>query len=138
MDVAQFLNDVAGDLVKAGVHSRRLSALAFEADGMDIAVRTARTEHVETYPPLGDILDRVGRHCLAEGIAVEQLRQITFLDEEINLEVASRHGQPAIHSYLVGSASVHAQSTESRSRFLGAWARSPGTREHRRSPKADE
>jgi hypothetical protein len=93
MDVATFLNELCADLTGCGTTSTQLAALEFDADGHDITVRT-RQERRDTYPDLGIIVARIGRALSAEGVAVGQLRRITFLDSEISLELVDVDGRP--------------------------------------------
>ena len=47
----------------------------------------------ERYPQLSEIFDDIGRTCRDEGIAVEQLRRISFFEDEVNLETDNSRGQ---------------------------------------------
>lgn len=94
MDVASFLDEIGEVLFERKTSSRELAALEFEADGRDIAVRIRRELQGKCYPPLGSILGKIGRSCLQQGIAVAQLRRITFLESGINVELAGEAGRP--------------------------------------------
>src|SRR5689334_13944393 len=102
MDVASFLREIGEELTDCRTSVRDLAALAFEADGRDISIQIRRDLHAPSYPPLDAILDRVGATCLAQGIAVRQLRRISFLEGEIRVELADDSGRiNAVHSYPI-------------------------------------
>ncbi|MBI2741465.1 MAG: hypothetical protein HYX38_33635 [Rhodospirillales bacterium] len=102
MDVASFLHEIGEELTDCRTSVRDLAALAFEADGRDISIQIRRDLHAPSYPPLGAILDKIGATCLAQGIAVGQLRRISFLEGEIRVELADDSGQTStVHSYPI-------------------------------------
>ncbi|MPZ33963.1 MAG: hypothetical protein GEV13_23730 [Rhodospirillales bacterium] len=94
MDVAAFLRKIGDVLPERHAGSRELDVLEFEADGRDVSVRVRREPHGASYPSLAAILHEIGRTCLAQGIAVAQLRRIAFLRDEIRVEVAGAAHQP--------------------------------------------
>jgi hypothetical protein len=98
MDMAQFLDDVADDLVRAGLAAHQLVALEFAESGRDINVKACKTPREVPYPKLEHILDEIGRYCLREGITVEQLRCITFFQERADLQFIANTGETKIQS----------------------------------------
>src|ERR1700741_3693693 len=92
MDVATFLDDLCDDLVGCGTTSRQIAALEFAAEGRDINVRPCRERH-SAYPDLDAIVARIAPALSAQGVAVGQLRRMTFLDTEINLELVEGDGR---------------------------------------------
>ena len=100
MNVAQFLDDVAYDLGRAGITASQLDTLEFAESGRDINVKACKVPRAP-YPTLEDILDRIGRHCLREGITTEQLCFITFFQERADLEFFANTGEATIQSYPV-------------------------------------
>lgn len=86
MDAAEYLRDLARDLARGAVASSDLVALVFEANGLDVQVITKRKAHSASYPALGDMLGVIGSNCVEEGIAVSQLRRITFADHQVTVE----------------------------------------------------
>jgi hypothetical protein len=59
------------------------------------------------YPHLSEIVDDIGRTCRDEGIAVEQLRRITFFEDDVNLESDDRHGGTDVFTWPVVPASLN-------------------------------
>jgi hypothetical protein len=53
------------------------------------------------YPHLATILGEIGCNCDADGIALHQLRRITFFEEEINIELVDDDGEPMVFSYMI-------------------------------------
>jgi hypothetical protein len=100
MNVAQFLDDLAYDLGRAGIAASQLDTLEFAESGRDINVKACKASRAP-YPTLEDILDRIGRHCLREGITTEQLRCITFFQERADLEFIANTGEARIQSCAV-------------------------------------
>ena len=99
MNVAQFLDDVAYDLGRAGIAASRLDTLEFADSGRDINVKICKAR--EPYPTLEDILDQIGRQCLRKGITTEQLRCITFFQERADIEFIANSGEARIQSCAV-------------------------------------
>ena len=93
MDVATFLDELCDDLAGCGINSRQLTALEFAADGHDINVRSRKERRGAGYPDLWTIVADIGRTLEASGVAVEQLRRMTFLDTEISVELVGADGR---------------------------------------------
>ena len=93
MDAAEYLRDLAKDLERTSVAGRELVALVFEANGRDIDVRTGRNAHPKTYPALRDLLCGTGASCVKDGIAVGQLRRITFAERQVTIEFEGKDGR---------------------------------------------
>ena len=94
MDTGAFLMQLAEVLSKNATTSRQLEALELEADGRDVSMRVRRELHGNSYPPLAVILREIGQACSDQGIAVAQLRRISFLPDEVRVELAGGAGQP--------------------------------------------
>ena len=94
MDAGAFLMQLAEVLSRNATTSRQLEALELEADGRDVSMRVRRELHGNSYPPLAVILREIGRACSDLGIAVAQLRRISFLPDEVRVELAGGAGQP--------------------------------------------
>lgn len=94
MDVATFLNELCEDLAGCGTTACQLAALEFGADGRDIAVRTRKERRAGSYPDLADIVAGIGLALRAEGIAIAQLRRLTFSDSQVRLELVDAEGRP--------------------------------------------
>lgn len=93
MDVAAFLDELCDDLTGCGTTSRQIAALEFAADGHDINVRACKEWRADGYPHLGTIVPGIGRALRAQGVAVGQLRRMTFFDTEISLELVDADGR---------------------------------------------
>jgi hypothetical protein len=100
MNVAQFLDDIAYDLGRAGIAASQLDTLEFAEGGRDINVKVCKAPR-EPYPTLEDILDQIGRQCLGERITAEQLRCITFFQERADIEFIASSGEARIQSCAV-------------------------------------
>ena len=100
MNVAQFLDDVAYDLGRAGIAASQLDTLEFAESGRDINVKACKAPRA-SYPTLEEILDQIGRQCLGEGITTEQLRCITFFQERADIEFIASSGEARIRSCAV-------------------------------------
>lgn len=57
--------------------------------------------HIPQHPDLATILGDIGRNCDADGIALHQLRRITFLEDQIDVELVDDDGEPMLYSYIV-------------------------------------
>jgi hypothetical protein len=101
MDTAEYLRELAEDLGRSAIVPSELVALVFEANGLDIDVRTRRKAHPSSYPPLRDMLGGIGTICVKDGIAVSQLRRITFADREVIVEFAATADRAETHSYSI-------------------------------------
>jgi hypothetical protein len=60
------------------------------------------TLHAEGYPDLSEVLGKIGRDCVADGIGVRQLRRIAFFEQEVNLEWITAAGKREVHNYPIG------------------------------------
>jgi hypothetical protein len=105
MDAAEYLRDLAGDLARTALASGDLVALMFEANGLDIEVRTKRKVHPSSYPALGDLLSAIGTNCVKDGIAVSQLRRITFADLHVNVEFIGQGEKLEKRAYSIDAVS---------------------------------
>jgi hypothetical protein len=92
MDVASFLVELARHLIRSGATSRQIAALEFAADGRDINVRGCR-ERRGAYPDLGTIMAGIGPALCAQGVAIGELRRLTFHDAWIGLELVDAGGE---------------------------------------------
>lgn len=101
MNVAEFLDDVAYDLARAGFAARQLVALEFAESGRDINVKARKSQNHMQYPNLQDIFDEIGRKCLTQGIDAEHLRRITFFEEKVSLQFMGKTGQAEICSFPI-------------------------------------
>lgn len=106
-DPCFLLGLVADELGKRGTTARDIVAITFPADGNQIAVSTRLEPLSDRYPELAEILDDIGRTCRDEGIAVEQLRRITFFEDEVNLETDDRRGGTDIFTWPILPSSLH-------------------------------
>jgi hypothetical protein len=100
MDVAQFLDDVAYDLGRAGIAASQLLTLTFAEGGRDIDVKACKTPRAP-YPTLEDVLEQIGRQCLRQGITAEQLRCIAFFPERADLHFIANTGEAKIQRCAV-------------------------------------
>jgi hypothetical protein len=98
MDVSDYLRALARSLLRSKITSTDITALVFHQDGRDINVLTKAGAHPASYPPIADLLDRIGGRFAEREISVGQLRRITFLDQEIKLEFVDQHGQLNSHN----------------------------------------
>jgi hypothetical protein len=94
MDTATFLAQLGEILSRNATTSRELEAIELEADGRDVSMRVRREPHGNSYPPLAVILREIGRTCREQGVAVAQLRRISFLPDEVRVELAGGANQP--------------------------------------------
>jgi hypothetical protein len=100
--VAKFLNELWVHLASEGTSSRDLVAIEFDSARGDVDVLTQSGVHAEDYPDLLSILRNIGRTCTQDRIAMQQLRRISFADDEVNLELVSRSGvQQVIYAYPI-------------------------------------
>ena len=106
-DPCFLLGLVADELDRHGTAARDLAAIVFAADGGEIAISTRLEPLPDRYPELSEILDDIGRTCRDEGIAVEQLRRITFFDDEVNLETDDRRGGTDVFTWPILPSSFH-------------------------------
>jgi hypothetical protein len=102
LGVAELLNALCAELVAEGMSSRELVAIEFDPDSDKVDVLTGTEPHLRSYPDLISILKAIGQTCLQDRIDAHQLRRISFLEEEIKLELISRSGdQRIIYSYPI-------------------------------------
>ena len=102
LGVAEFLNALCAELVAEGTSSRDLVAIEFDPDSDNVDVLTGMEPHLRSYPDLISILKAIGQTCSQDRIDAQQLRRISFLKEEIKLELVSRYGhQRIIYSYPI-------------------------------------
>jgi hypothetical protein len=106
-DPCYLLGLVADELDQRGTEARNLVAITFRADGDQIEISTRLHPLPDRYPELPEILDDIGRTCRDEGIAVGQLRRITFFEDEVNLETDDRRGGTDIFTWPVLPSSLH-------------------------------
>ena len=97
MDVSNFLRALARSLLRSKITSTEIAALVFQEEGRDINVLTGAGAHPASYPPIADLLDRIGSGFAESEMSVGQLRRITFMDQEIKVEFVDQHGQ--LNSY---------------------------------------
>ena len=100
-DIAEYLRELGEDLARSPIAPSELVALVFEANGRDIDVRTKPKAHPSSYPALGGILGVIGTSCATEGIAVSQLRRITFGDRQVTVEFAGADERPVTRTFLI-------------------------------------
>ena len=97
-DAAEFLNAICGTLSAGGTSSRELVALEFDARTGNIKVLTRSKWYVEGYPELPEVLGKIGRDCVEDGINVRQLRRITFFEHEVAFEWITAEAQREIYN----------------------------------------
>jgi hypothetical protein len=95
MDVASFLKKITDVLSERRTRARDLEALEFAADGHDVSIRVRSKPHGSLYPPLAVILASIGRTCHEQGLALAQLSRITFLGDEVRIELGRTDPQAA-------------------------------------------
>ena len=102
LGVAELLNALYGELAAEGMSSRDVVAIEFDPTRNTVDVLTGTEPHLRSYPPLISILKAVGQTCSQDRIDAQQLRRISFLEEEVKLELISRSGdQRIIYSYPI-------------------------------------
>jgi hypothetical protein len=101
LTVEDFFKALCQDMTERGTTSRELVALEFDPESGEISVLGGVAGHAADYPALKAILEKIGRACVADGIAVHQLRRITFLEEQVTLEWVSRTGKWELHTYPI-------------------------------------
>lgn len=98
-DAAEFLNAICESLSARGTSSRELVALEFDVQSANVKVLTRSKWHVEGYPELPEVLGKIGRDCVEDGINVRQLRKITFFEDEVAFEWMTAEGQREVYNY---------------------------------------
>jgi hypothetical protein len=94
------------ELRRRATGSRDLLTITFQTHGDQVVIVTRKEQLPERYPRLAEILDDIGRTCRDEGIGIEQLRRISFFEDEVNLETRDRHGRRDVLTWpiMAGSA----------------------------------
>jgi len=87
MDAAAFLMQLGQVLSRTATTSRELEAIELQADGRDVSIRIRHVAHDKSYPPLAVILREIGRTCHEQGVAVARLSRISFLPDEVRVEL---------------------------------------------------
>jgi hypothetical protein len=95
----RFLQSALPGHDREGDNFARLVALEFDPESGDISVLGGAAVHAAGYPALETILEKIGRACVADGIALHQLRRITFLEDQVILEGVSRTGEWELRTY---------------------------------------
>ena len=98
-DAAEFLNAICESLSARGTSSRELVALEFDVQTGNIKVLTRSKWHVEGYPELPEVLGKIGRDCVENGINVHQLRTISFFVDKVAFEWMTAEGQREVFNY---------------------------------------
>ncbi len=99
LNADDFFRALCQDMTERGTTSRELVALEFDPESGDISVLGGAAVHAAGYPALEAILEKIGTACVADGIAVHQLRRITFLEEQVILEWVSHTGEWELRTY---------------------------------------
>ena len=99
LNADDFFRALCQDMTERGTTSRELVALEFDPESGDISVLGGAAVHAAGYPALETILEKIGRACVVDGIAVHQLRRITFLEDQVILEGGSRTGEWELRTY---------------------------------------
>ncbi len=101
-DDPRFLLDhVSDELRIRGTAARDLLAIKFRSEDDHVIVVTRKQPLSERYPQLSEILDNIGRTCRDEGIGVEQLRRISFFEDEVNLETEDTSGSRDVFTWPI-------------------------------------
>ena len=74
-------------LSRTATTSCELEAIELQADGRDVSIRIRHVAHEKSYPPLAVILREIGRTCHEQGVVVAQLSRISFLPDEVRVEL---------------------------------------------------
>ena len=93
MDVPAFLMQLGQVLSRTATTSRELEAIELQADGRDVSIRIRHVAHDKSYPPLAVILREIGRTCHEQGVVVARLSRISFLPDEIRVELVRNANQ---------------------------------------------
>jgi hypothetical protein len=100
-DAQRFLKGVYEELAEWDTTSRHLAAIVFDPDTGDLKTLTRIQPHGEGYPELPAILEMIAAKCTTDRIGVSQLRRITFLEIEINLEWMNDAAQIQVSSFPI-------------------------------------
>jgi hypothetical protein len=95
------LEHLADELRKRGTAARDLLAIKFGTNDDQVVVVTRQQPMSERYPRLSEILDDIGRTCRDEGISVDQLRRISFFEDEVNLETEDTSGDTDVFTWPI-------------------------------------
>jgi hypothetical protein len=106
-DPCFLLGLVANELDRRRTEARDLVEIMFLEGGDRIAISTRTQPLADLYPELSEILDDIGRTCRDEGIAVEQLRRISFFEDAVNLETDDNRGGTDIFTWPIVPDSLH-------------------------------
>lgn len=87
MDVADFLTQLGQILSRTATTSRELEAIELQAEGRDVSIRIRHVAHDKSYPSLAVIMREIGRTCREQGVAVARLSRISFLPDEVGVEL---------------------------------------------------
>ena len=102
LGVAELLNALYAELAAEGMSSRDVVAIEFDPASNTVDVLTGKEPHLRSYPDLISIFRAVGQTCSQDRIDAKQLRRISFLEEEVKLELVSRSGdQRIIYAYPI-------------------------------------
>jgi hypothetical protein len=102
LGVAELLNALYAELAAEGMNSRDVVAIEFDPARNTVDVLTGTEPHLRSYPDLISIFRAVGQTCSQDRIDAKQLRRISFLEEEVKLELVSRSGdQRIIYAYPI-------------------------------------
>ena len=94
MDAASFLTQLGQVLSRTATSSRELDAIELQADGRDVSIHVRHEPHSRFYPSLAVVLLEVGRTCREHGVDIAQLRRISFLPDEVRVELGGGTIQP--------------------------------------------
>ena len=89
------------ELCSRGTAARDLLTITCQMQEGQVTVSTRKQRLPERYPRLSEILDDIGRTCRDEGIAVDQLRRITFFEDEVNLETEDSNGVSELFTWPI-------------------------------------
>jgi hypothetical protein len=101
LNAEDFFKALCQDMTERGTTSRELVALEFDPESAEISALGGVAVHAAGYPALKTVLEKIGRACVADGIAVHRLRRITFLEEQITLEWVSCTGNRQLNAYPI-------------------------------------
>lgn len=105
-DPRLLFDHLGAELRRHGTAARDLLTITFQPHGGQVSVRTRRQPLSERYPQLSEIFEDIGRTCRDEGIAVEQLRRISFFEDEVNLEADDAHGGSDVFTWPIRPGSL--------------------------------
>lgn len=100
-DLRLLFDHLGTELHKRATGARDLLTISFGTHNGQVTVMTRQEPLPGAYPRLAEILDDIGRTCRDEGIAIEQLRRISFFEDEVNLEIEDLHGRRDVLSWPI-------------------------------------